>query len=462
MAVPGHDRRMSISKPMTVADIAARLAAGTLSARDHVETCLAAIDSEDGARAFITVNIEAARTAADRIDAMRKAGAALPPFAGVTLSVKDLFDIAGEVTRAGSTVLDDAAPAGRDAAVVAHLRAAGCIIIGRTNMTEFAYSGLGMNPHYGNPRSPYGRDEGEGRIAGGSSSGSAVSIADGMAAATIGTDTGGSTRAPAALCGIVGMKPTMRRMPSAGVYPLSTSFDAAGPMAASAACCAILDDLMTGGTGLAETAFPVAGLRLALPRGYLFDDLDPQVASAFDAAIDRLSAAGAHITDISLDILEELRPANRPKSIVSAEAHEMHREMMATRRDGYDPYVAARLAAGGDISAADFIAMGREREATSAAVQAVTRPFDALLLPTSPTIPMPIDRLQGIETLMQASARVLRNTALSNYLDRPTISLPCHAPGAAPVGLSVMGSRGHDRRLLAIAAGIEDVVRGPR
>jgi len=447
---------------MLISDIAARLAAGTLAARDHVEACLAAIDSEDGARAFITVNDDAARAEADHIDSLRKAGATLPPFAGVTLSVKDLFDIAGEVTRAGSRVLDDAAPAGRDAIVVARLRSAGFIIIGRTNMTEFAYSGLGMNPHYGNPRSPYGRDEGEGRIAGGSSSGSAVSIADDMAAATIGTDTGGSTRVPAALCGIVGMKPTARRMPSAGVYPLSVSFDAAGPMAASAGCCAVLDDLMTGGDGRAETGFPLAGLRFALPRGYLFDDLDPQIASAFDAAIDRLSAAGARITDISLDVLEELRPANRPGSIVSAEAHEIHREMMATRRDRYDPYVAARLAAGGDILAVDFIAMMREREATSAAVQAVTRPFDALLLPTSPTIPMPIAGLQGIETLMKASARALRNTALSNYLDRPTISLPCHAPGEPPAGLSVMGSRGHDRRLLAIAAGIEDVARGPR
>ena len=461
MAVPGHSRRMSISMPMFVSDIAAQLAAGTLTARDHVETCLAAIDSEDGARAFITVNEDAARADADRVDSLRAAAGTLPPFAGVTLSVKDLFDIAGEVTRAGSRVLDDAAPASHDATVVARLRAAGFIIIGRANMTEFAYSGLGMNPHHGNPRSPYGRDEGEGRIAGGSSSGSAVSIADGMAAATIGTDTGGSTRAPAAFCGIVGMKPTTRRMPSAGVYPLSTSFDAAGPMAASVECCAILDDLMTGGDGRAETAFPVAGLRLAIPRGYLFDDLGPQVVSAFDAAIDRLSGAGAQITDIRLDILEELRPANRPKSIVSAEAHEMHREMMATRRDGYDPYVAARLAAGGDILAADFIAMGREREATCDTVQVITRPFDALLLPTSPAIPIPLAGLQGIETLMKASARVLRNTALSNYLDRPTITLPCHAPDSAPVGLSLMGSRGHDRRLLAIAAGIEGVVRGP-
>ena len=445
---------------MILSDIAARLASGKLTARDHVESCLAAIDCEDGKRAFITVNAETARKQANRVDKLRAAGAALPPFAGVTLSVKDLFDIAGEVTTAGSRVLADAQPAARDATVLARLRAAGFIVIGRTNMTEFAYSGLGMNPHYGNPRSPFDRDRDGGRVAGGSSSGSAVSICDDMAAATIGTDTGGSTRAPAAFCGITGMKPTTTRMPSHGVYPLSTSFDAAGPMAATVACCAILDDLMTGGDGCAETPFPVSGLRLAVPRGYLFDDLDPEVATAFDSALDRLSAAGAIITDIRLDILEDLRPANRPKSIVSAEAYEIHREMMAGRKDGYDPYVAARLAAGADISAADYISMTRERTATCAAVQSVTRPYDALLIPTTPSLPLPLDGLEGIDTLMKASARVLRNTALSNYLDRPTITMPCHKAGSAPVGLSLMGSRGHDRRLLAVAAAVEPVVRG--
>ena len=444
----------------SISMIADALAAGTLTARDHLESCLAAADCEDGRRAFITLNSDAARTEADRIDALRASGATLPAFAGVTLSVKDLFDITGEVTRAGSRVLDDAAPAKRDAVVVANLRAASFIIIGRTNMTEFAYSGLGMNPHYGNPRSPWERDNDGGRVAGGSSSGSAVSICDGMATATIGSDTGGSTRAPAAFCGIVGMKPTAKRMPSGGVYPLSTSFDAAGPMGHSAECCAIMDDIMTGGHGRSEAPFPVAGLRLAIPRGYLFEDLDPEVASAFDAAVARLSAAGAQISDISLDILEELRPANRPRSIVSAEAHELHRRHLADRRDGYDPYVAARLEAGGDILAADYIAMHREREATCTAVQAVTRPFDALLVPTSPTVPQKLAPLEGIETLMKASARALRNTALSNYLDRPTVTIPCHVPGEAPVGLSLIGSRHHDRRLLAIATGVEDTVRG--
>ena len=445
---------------MSISKITGDLAAGKTTARQHLETCLEAIDSEDGRRAFITVNSDAARAEADRVDAMRAAGATLPPFAGVTLSVKDLFDIAGEITRAGSRVLDGAAPAARDCSVVARLRAAGFNIIGRTNMTEFAYSGLGMNPHHGNPRSPWERDVDGGRVAGGSSSGSAVSISDGMSAATIGSDTGGSTRAPAVYCGIVGLKPTTTRMPSNGIYPLSTSFDAAGPMGHSTDCCAVMDDIMAGGAGRAETPFPVAGLRLAIPRGYLFDELDQEVAAGFEAAVARLSAAGAIISDISLDILEELRPANRPKSIVSAEAFAIHRDQLAARRDGYDPYVATRLDGGSDILAADYIAMHRERDATCAAVQAVTRPFDALVLPTSPCVPPKITALDTTEALMKASARVLRNTALSNYLDRPTITIPCHRAEEAPVGLSLMGSRHHDRRLLAIAAGVEGIVRG--
>ena len=445
---------------MSISKITGDLAAGKTTARQHLETCLEAIDSEDGRRAFITVNSDAARAEADRVDVMRAAGAALPPFAGVTLSVKDLFDIAGEITRAGSRVLDGAAPAARDCSVVARLRAAGFNIIGRTNMTEFAYSGLGMNPHHGHPRSPWERDVDGGRVAGGSSSGSAVSISDGMSAATIGSDTGGSTRAPAVYCGIVGLKPTTTRMPSDGIYPLSTSFDAAGPMGHSTDCCAVMDDIMAGGAGRAETPFPVAGLRLAIPRGYLFDELDPEVAAGFEAAVARLSAAGAAISDIRLDILEELRPANRPKSIVSAEAFAIHRDQLAARRDGYDPYVATRLDGGSDILAADYIAMHRERDATCAAVQAVTRPFDALVLPTSPCVPPKITALDTTEALMKASARVLRNTALSNYLDRPTITIPCHRAEEAPVGLSLMGSRHHDRRLLAIAAGVEGLVRG--
>ncbi len=444
-----------------IRDLADALAAGSITSRQLAEDCLARIDSDDGRRAFIVVNGDQLRVEADRIDTLRASGAAVPRYAGIPLSIKDLFDVAGEVTRAGSRVLADANPARQDAAVVARLRAAGFHLIGRTNMTEFAFSGLGMNPHYGDPRSPFERDNNGGRIAGGSSSGSAVSISDQMAAATIGSDTGGSTRAPAAFCGIVGVKPTASRMPSAGVFALSESFDAAGPMGNSVDCCAIMDDIMAGGSGGGEAAFPVTGLRIALPRGYLFDDLDADVATAFDAAIDRLSSAGAIITDIKIDILEELRPANNTKSIVAAEAYQLHRARMhSPDRQAYDPYIAQRIMGGETISAADYIDSFAMRRQTMAAVAAITRPYDVLALPTSPVIPPLIADLDTPDALLRTNAMVLRNTSLSNYLDRPTISIPCHQPGCAPVGFSLMGSHRHDRRLLAIATGAEPIIRG--
>lgn len=445
-----------------ISELADALQTGKTTARELMDACLAAIDCEDGRRAYMTVYEGAARAAADDIDRQRAAGAALPPYAGIPLSIKDLFDEAGVVTRAGSKLLNAAPAASRDATVVARLRAAGFIVIGRTNMTEFAFSGLGMNPHYGHPRSPFDRDNAGGRISGGSSSGSAVSISDGMAAATIGSDTGGSTRAPAAFCGIVGFKPTAGRMPATGVYPLSTSFDAAGPMGNSAACCAILDDIMAGGTGVVETPFPVRGLRIAVPRGYLFEGLDPAVSTAFEAGLSRLAAAGAVITDISIDILESVRPANNPKSIVAAEAYHHHEAMMAdpAQKAQYDPYIALRIMGGQSLTAADYINAFALRDRTKKEVQQITRPFDVLALPTSPIIPPMIADMKSSDDMMKTSGMTLRNTTLSNYLDRPTISIPCHPEGGAPVGFSLMGSHKHDRRLLAIAMGCEAHIRG--
>ena len=437
------------------------LAAGDLTARELTETCLEAIASEDGKRAFIEVYSDRVRVEADHIDRARQNGHALPPFAGIPLSIKDLFDVRGEVTRAGSTVMADNAAATTDARVVSRLKAAGFILIGRTNMTEFAFSGLGMNPHYGDPRSPFERQIDGGRVAGGSSSGSAVSISDGMAPATIGSDTGGSTRTPAAFCGIVGLKPTSTRMPGNGVYPLSTAFDAAGPMSNSVDCAAIMDGIMAGGDGAAETPFPLKGLRLAMPVGYLFDGLDDAVATSFDEAVQRLSAAGAIISEISLDTLEELRPANNPKSIVAAEAYALHRDRLQSDiRESYDPFVASRINSGSDILAADYIDQFTIRRQTMQLVWQQTRFYDALAMPTSPLIPPKIEALSTIDAKMKMSGMALRNTALANFLDRPTITIPCHKQGTAPVGLSLMGSHKHDRRLLAIAAGAESVIRG--
>ncbi len=453
----GHTESMTFY----LSTLSRALAAGDLTTRALTENCLAAISNEDGKRAFIEVYTDRIRIEADQIDKARRNGFTLAPFAGIPLSVKDLFDVRGEVTRAGSTVLANDTAATIDALVVGRLKAAGFILIGRANMTEFAFSGLGMNPHYGNPRSPFERDVDGGRVAGGSSSGSAVSICDGMAPATIGSDTGGSTRTPAAFCGIVGLKPTSTRMPSSGVYPLSPSFDAAGPMSNSVNCAAIMDSIMAGGDGMAETPMPLYGLRLAIPIGYLLDELDDAVAHSFNEAVQRLSAAGAIINEINLDILEELRPANNPKSIVAAEAFALHRNRLNTdAHQDYDPFVASRINSGNNISAADYIAQLSIRRQAMNLVQQQTRFYDALLMPTSPIIPPKINTLSTIDAKMKMSGMALRNTALANFLDRPTISIPCHKPGAAPVGLSLMGSHKHDRRLLAIATGAESVIRG--
>ena len=331
-------------------------------------------------------------------------------------------------------------------------------------MTEFAFSGLGTNVHYGDARSPFERDPHDpliGRVAGGSSSGSAVSISDNMAPATIGSDTGGSTRVPAAFCSIVGLKPTTTRMPGAGVFPLSTSFDAAGPMANSVSCCAILDDIMAGGPGDDASAMPVKGLRLAMPKGYLFDDLDPHIASCFAAAIDRLSAAGASITDITIAAIEAVKPSNRAKSIVAAEAYQIHKSRLeASQGEGYDPLIAFRLGGGKDILASDYIEMMHTRRAIWAEVHAAVDDFDALVLPTSPAIPPSLSSLVDISAKTKINARCLRNTAMSNYLDRPTITIPCHPAGSAPAGLSLIAGQGQDRRLLAMAAGSEAIIRG--
>src|SRR5215475_13831854 len=229
----------------SIAAAAKSLEAGAKS-RDLIEQCLARIEdrSGEGARTFLKVHAEAARAAADYYDKLRARGAAPSPFAGIPVSIKDLFDIAGDVTTAGSTALRDAPPATSDAPSVARLRAAGFIPIGRSNMTEFAFSGIGINPHYGTPTSPYDRKAA--RIPGGSSSGAAVSVSDGMALGGLGTDTGGSCRIPAALCGIVGFKPTAHRIPRGGVFPLSTSLDSIGPLAGTVACCAALDAALVG------------------------------------------------------------------------------------------------------------------------------------------------------------------------------------------------------------------------
>ena len=303
----------AVAPKPTVLSLAEDLAAGRTTSRALIEAALTRIadTAGEGARTFIKVYSDTARAAADAQDRLRAAGYVASPLAGLPVSIKDLFDVAGERTLAGSKALDDMPPAQFDAPVVARLRAAGAILIGRTNMTEFAFSGVGINPHYGTPGNPHDRS----CIPGGSSSGAAVSVADGGAIVAIGTDTGGSVRIPAALCGIVGLKPTQTRISRAGATPLSTTLDSIGPLANSVACCAIADAVMAGEEPVAPLPVRVEGLRLGVPQSFVLDDLAAEVATAFAEACTTLSRAGARIVDLPLTELGEYRAINAQRRL---------------------------------------------------------------------------------------------------------------------------------------------------
>jgi aspartyl-tRNA(Asn)/glutamyl-tRNA(Gln) amidotransferase subunit A len=375
------------------------------------------------------------------------------------VSVKDLFDIAGRQTRAGSVVLDGAPPATADATIVARLRRAGAIIVGKTNMTEFAYSGLGINPHYGTPRAPY--DRATGRIPGGSSSGAAVSVSDGMAAVGIGTDTGGSVRIPSAFCGLTGFKPTARRVPLAGAYPLSFTLDSIGPLARSVACCATVDAILAGIEPVALTPRPPRGLRLLAPVNHVRAGLDETVAAAFEAALGAWRAAGVVIDEAPLAAFDRLPALQGKLNISAAEAYWWHRTMLAAHEARYDGEIARRIHGGEAITAAEYIDLLRGRAAYIDAFADESDGYDALLWPTVAIIPPPIATLVAdAEAYARVNALVLRNTSAVNVLDGCAVSLPVPAAGGAPVGLMVVGRRGEDAGVLRIAAGLEAALAG--
>lgn len=440
----------------TLAMLAADLAAGRTTSRALVEACLARIDDPagEGRRAFVGIDRQKALKAADAIDLLRGAGAAPSPFAGIPIAIKDLFDVTGEVTTAGSKALADAPPALSDATAVARLRGAGFIALGRANMTEFAYSGLGMNPHYGDPRAPFERDIG--RVSGGSTSGGAVAVADGMAHGALGTDTGGSCRIPAAFCGIVGYKPTARRVPQDGCVPLSHSLDSIGPLARSVACCATLDAVLAGEPPAAPVAAPVAGLRLAIPTTIALDDLDPEVAGAFERAIDALIEAGALIVRMAVPEFHEIAAINAKGGFTAPESYAWHRALLARHGALYDPRVSVRIRRGEGVAAADYIDGLAARRAMIARLAVRLAGYDALVMPTVAIIPPRIaDLATDDEAYTAANIKALRNASLINMMDGCAVSLPIGRPGAAPVGLTLAGQTGADARLFAIAAGVE-------
>ena len=447
---------VSVRQPcITLAMLAMDLRAGRCSSRSLVEACLASIDDAagEGGRTFLQVDRAAARAQADAIDAQRARGAALPACAGIPVSIKDLFDIAGQVTRAASTVLSDRAPAAVDAPSVARLRQAGLVLIGRTNMTEFAFSGLGLNPHYGTPLNPWRRDQQ--RIPGGSSSGAAVSVADAMAHGALGTDTGGSCRIPAAFTGLVGYKPTARRVPRDGALPLSPSLDSIGPIARSVDCCARLDALLADEPAPDLAGCSLSGRRFALPRTVVLADMDRHVAGDFERALARLSAAGARISEIELPQFAELPAIHARGTLATAEAYAWHRPLLARRAAGYDPRIRTRIEIGAGQSAADYIDLLQARKAFIAGVEARIADFDAFLMPTVPVIAPCLADLQSDEQYLRMNALVLRNSTLVNFLDGCAISIPIHAHGEAPVGLTLACRGTLDRQLFRHAAAAE-------
>ncbi|HXP31789.1 MAG TPA: amidase [Stellaceae bacterium] len=442
----------------TVLQLAAKLASGRTSSRALVEQALARIadPAGEGARSFIAVYGESARTAADGQDKLRRAGYVASPLAGLPVSVKDLFDVKGERTLAGSKALDDAPPAARDAAIVTRLRAAGAVLIGRTNMTEFAFSGVGINPHFGTPGNPFDRK----RIPGGSSSGAAVAVKDGFCVVAIGTDTGGSVRIPAALCGVVGFKPTQRRVKLAGALPLSPTLDSIGPLGASVACCAIADAVLAGEEPEVPAAAPVERLRLGIPQRLVLDDLDAPVAASFARVCQALSRAGARIADLPLAELGDYGAINAGGGFSPPEAYAWHRALIERRGADYDPRVRTRIERGRRMSAADYITLIARRAEFIARVDRATADVDALLMPTVALVAPPIAAFAKDEDFVRLNLRILRNTALVNFLDRCAISLPIERPGEPPVGLMLVGRHGEDRRLLAIALGVEAALAG--
>lgn len=439
----------------TLSALQNRLRDGQATASGLAEEALALAMAADGEgkRVFATLHAERARAMAQASDTMRRAGIVRSPLEGLPVSIKDLFDVAGETTRAGSTALAEAPPAAEDAEIVRRLVAAGAVLVGRTNMTEFAFSGLGINPHYGTPLNPY--DRASRRIPGGSSSGAAVSVADGMAAAAVGTDTGGSVRIPAALCGLTGFKPTARRVPQGGTLPLSASLDSIGPLGRSVACCAVLDAVLAGEAFDLPEALPLAGLRLAVPTTLALDGMDATVARVFQQALERLSGAGARITEIAVPDFAALGSINAKGGLPAAEAWHWHRALIEKAASHYDPRVLVRIRRGADISSAEYLDLLAARRSWIAAVEKRLEPFDAFVLPTVPVVAPRLDDLQDDAAFGATNLLILRNPTLINFLDGCALSLPCHRAGDAPVGLMLAGRGGSDRRMLAMGLAVE-------
>jgi aspartyl-tRNA(Asn)/glutamyl-tRNA(Gln) amidotransferase subunit A len=440
----------------TLARLASTLSDGRSSAESLAGEAIAAADAPagEGPTTFVRRRTDGARKDALASDEARKAGRVRGPLEGIPISVKDLFDVAGEVTTAGSRVLANGPAAERHADVVGRLVQAGAIIVGATNMTEFAYSGLGLNPHYGTPAAPWRREER--RIPGGSSSGAAVSVTDGMCAAAIGTDTGGSVRIPAAFCGLTGFKPTARRVSTRGTIPLSTSLDSIGPLARSVACCALLDAVLAGEVHAPLEERSPQEVRLGVARDYFLDGAEDEVAATFERTVSRLAAAGFQMVDLELPALHWIVRLNSMGGLPARESWVWHRELLASRGTEYDPRVAVRIRRGAGISDENALLLVRERDTVIRGMSPIFGGVDAIVAATVPILPPRFDALATDDAAYTvANNLALRNTSPVNFLDGCALSLPCHPDGEAPVGLMLFSGAMNDRTVLSAGLAVE-------
>jgi aspartyl-tRNA(Asn)/glutamyl-tRNA(Gln) amidotransferase subunit A len=424
------------------------------SARERLEAALGRIDDPkgEGARACLTVYRDQAKAAADAADARAKAGVSLGPLDGTIVSIKDLFDVAGEVTRVGSKVFaEEGKPATADAPVVRRLRAGGAVVVAKTNMSEFAYTGIGANPHFGTPGNPADRK----RVPGGSSSGAAVAAADGMCEIAIGTDTGGSCRIPAALCGIVGYKPSRQRIPTTGAFPLSYSIDSIGPIARSVEACARADAVMANETYVPLEPVSLNGLRIGAVVGYPIENLDETVDLKFSDAVARLNKAGAHISEEKLSLLDDMAQVNSKGGVQPAEAFSIHRDLLSRRADAIDPNVKVRLERARTVSAADYIDMVRERARLIRSMDDRIADVDVLAWPTTPMVAPTMQEVAAPDEFARKNAMLLRNTVIVNFFDLCAISVPIPRGSGLPAGFMLVARNGQDQRLFRIAAAIE-------
>lgn len=444
----------------TIEQLNQRLMRGETTREALVEGALEAASQPAAKSVFTKMYPEAALAAARAADASHKAGVWLPALAGLPVSIKDLYGVAGETTMAGSIVCKGEPAQTHDAPVVARLRAAGSAIVGKTNMTEFAFSGIGINPHYGTPVNP--ADQTVARVPGGSSSGAGVSVALGLSVAGLGSDTGGSIRIPAALCGIVGFKSTQNRVPLVGALELSRALDTVCAMTRSVQDCITVDAVLSGAM-LPVRRRPIAGMRFAVPQTVVLDGLDNTVAQAFDRSLSVLSEAGAQIIEIPLTEFADISKVNAPGGLSPIEAYAVHHERLARAQAQFDQRVAARVMLGATITAQQYIAILDKRRAWIASVERAIEGFDAVMCPTVPTVAPELEKLiASDEAFFKANGQMLRNTFTINLLDGCSYSLPCHRKGELPVGLMLSSVHGDDARLSAVALAVEDALSAHR